>query len=144
MLRSPSSTGECGSPSRSAKAWCFRWQATHSFVTIDVVSQSQKRMRNAGTALNLTARCVWARCRKSVTHTLVKCPATTTKRTGIHQWLAQLPKPGIELDSGDAVVVRSRDTGTRPRGASGAGFQNATAVRYRLDRARKFVAAREP
>src|SRR5690348_10077680 len=32
MLRNPSSSGLCGSPSRSANAWCLRWQATHSFV----------------------------------------------------------------------------------------------------------------
>ena len=28
-LNHPSSTGECGSPSTSVKAWCLRWTATH-------------------------------------------------------------------------------------------------------------------
>ena len=36
MLRRPSRSGLCGSPSRSANAWCLRWQATHSLVTIAV------------------------------------------------------------------------------------------------------------
>ena len=55
MLRRPSISGQCGSPSRSANAWCLRWQATHSLVTIAVVSHSQMRIGKRGEVMQLHA-----------------------------------------------------------------------------------------
>ena len=41
----PCATGLCGSSCVSHLAWCLRWIATHSLVTIPVVSHSQKRKK---------------------------------------------------------------------------------------------------
>ena len=42
-LHQPSSTGECGSPSTSVKAWCLRCTATHWRGRIPVVIHTRKR-----------------------------------------------------------------------------------------------------
>src|SRR5450830_332073 len=97
MLRRPSINGLCGSPSRSANAWCLRWQATHSLVTMAVESHSHSRIGSSARKCSLTPRWVWARCRNRVTDTLVRCPATITNRIGFHHAVPQLPKSGIYL-----------------------------------------------
>ena len=41
----PRVCGLCGSSGVSTLAWCLRWIATHSLVTMPVVSHSQKRKK---------------------------------------------------------------------------------------------------
>ena len=41
----PWTCGLCGSSAVSHLAWCLRWIAAHSLVTMPVVSQSQKRKK---------------------------------------------------------------------------------------------------
>ena len=41
----PSICGLCGSSAVSHLAWCLRWMAAHSLVTVPVVSHSQKRKK---------------------------------------------------------------------------------------------------
>ncbi len=60
---SPRVCGLCGSSSVSHLAWCLRWIAAHSRVTMPVVSQSQKRKKCETTGCRSSARCAWQRCR---------------------------------------------------------------------------------
>src|SRR5687768_10817725 len=69
----PYTCGECGSSSVSQRAWCLRWIATHSFVTIAVVSQVQKRKKCDTTGCRSTPRWAAQRCRYSVTEKMVSC-----------------------------------------------------------------------
>src|SRR6476619_3826909 len=62
---------------------------------IAVVSQSQMRIGTEAMPWSRTPRCVWARWRKRVTHTFVRCPAITTNNTGIHHRLAHAPNSGM-------------------------------------------------
>ncbi len=80
----PRVCGLCGSSSVSHFAWCLRWIATHSFVTMPVVSQSQKRKKCDGIACSSSARCACARCRKIVTAAIVMWVATSVNRTISH------------------------------------------------------------
>ncbi len=73
----PRVCGLCGSSSVSHLAWCLRWIATHSRVTMPVVSQSQNRKKCDGIACSSSARCACARCRKIVTEAIVMCVATS-------------------------------------------------------------------
>ena len=41
----PRVSGLCGSSAVSTLAWCLRWIAVHSLVTMPVVSHSQKRKK---------------------------------------------------------------------------------------------------
>ena len=54
-------------------AWCLRWIATHSLVTMEVVSHSQKRKKCAGIGCRSTERWACARCKKMVTEAIVMC-----------------------------------------------------------------------
>ena len=49
----PRVCGLCGSSTVSHLAWCLRWIATHSLVTMPVVSQSQKRKKCDGIAMQV-------------------------------------------------------------------------------------------
>ena len=71
----PRVCGLCGSSTVSHLAWCLRWIATHSLVTMPVVSQSQKRKKCDGIGCRSRARCACARCRKIVTAAMVMCVA---------------------------------------------------------------------
>ena len=75
----PRVCGLCGSSSVSHFAWCLRWIATHSLVTMPVVSQSQKRKKCDGSGCRSSARCAWPRCRKIVTAAIVMCVVTSVK-----------------------------------------------------------------
>src|SRR5206468_1795919 len=65
------------------------------------------RIGSAAMACRRTPRWVCARWRKSVTQTLVKCPAITTKSTGIHHRDAHAPNSGI-AHSTDSENTNSR------------------------------------
>ena len=69
----PRVTGLCGSSTVSHLAWCLRWMATHSLVTMPVVSHSQARKKWDGIGPKSSARCACARCRKIVTAAMVTC-----------------------------------------------------------------------
>jgi hypothetical protein len=81
----PRVTGLCGSSTVSHLAWCLRWMATHSLVTMPVVSHSQKRKKCDGMACSSSARCACARCRKIVTAAIVTCVAASVNSTTCHQ-----------------------------------------------------------
>ena len=66
-------------------AWCLRWMATHSLVTMPVDSHSQKRKKCDGIACRSIARCAWARCRKMVTLAMVMWVVTSVYSTTCHQ-----------------------------------------------------------
>ena len=51
----PRVCGLCGSSTVSTLAWCLRWMATHSLVTMPVVSQSQKRKKCADSGCRSSA-----------------------------------------------------------------------------------------
>ena len=59
----PCTCGLCGSSAVSTLAWCLRWIAAHSLVTMPVVSQSQRRKKCDTTGCRSSARCAWWRCR---------------------------------------------------------------------------------
>ena len=73
----PRVCGLCGSSTVSHLAWCLRWIATHSLVTMPEPSQSQKRKKCDGMPCRSRARCAWARCRKIVTAAIVMCVVTS-------------------------------------------------------------------
>ena len=50
-------------PAVSHLAWCLRWIAAHSRVTMPVVSHSQPRKKCATAGCRSSARCAWHRCR---------------------------------------------------------------------------------
>jgi hypothetical protein len=59
--------------------------ATHSLVTMPVVSQSQKRKKCEGMGPSSIARCACVRCRKMVTEAMVMWVTTSVKISTCHQ-----------------------------------------------------------
>ena len=59
--------------------------ATHSLVTMPVVSQSQKRKKWEGIGPSSIARCACARCKKMVTEAMVMCVITKAAISTCHQ-----------------------------------------------------------
>ncbi|MNN51724.1 hypothetical protein D3C81_1663830 [compost metagenome] len=72
----PRVCGLCGSSSVSHLAWCLRWIAVHSLVTMPVVSHSQKRKKCWAIGCRSSDRCAMQRCRKMVTPAMVMCVIT--------------------------------------------------------------------
>ena len=111
----PCATGLCGSSCVSHLAWCLRWIATHSFVTMPVVSQSQKRKKCDGMACSSSARCACARCRKMVTAAMVMWVSTRLISTICHQvvctrpWAAQSIRPSRRVRN--SVIEKSQSVG---------------------------------
>ena len=73
----PRVCGLCGSSTVSHLAWCLRWMATHSLVTMPEPSHSQKRKKWDGMPCSSSERCACARCRKMVTAAIVMCVVTS-------------------------------------------------------------------
>ena len=65
--------------------------ATHSFVTMPVVSHSQARKKCDGIGPSSSARCACARCRKIVTAAIVICVATNANSSTCHQAAFSIP-----------------------------------------------------
>src|SRR3569832_1778882 len=59
--------------------------ATHSFVTMPVPSQSQKRKKCDGIGPRSIVRCACVRCRKIVTAAIVMCVVASVYSTTCHQ-----------------------------------------------------------
>src|SRR6185369_16346697 len=59
--------------------------ATHSLVTMPVLSHSQKRKKCDGMRCRSIARCAWARCRKIVTLAMVMWVVTSVYSRTCHQ-----------------------------------------------------------
>ena len=98
----PRVCGLCGSSSVSHLAWCLRWIATHSLVTMPVVSHSQKRKKCDTTGCRSRARCAWVRCRKIVTAAIVMCVSderarrrSPTTAVGTSPWATRARKSGV-------------------------------------------------
>src|ERR1051325_8161572 len=56
----PSTCGLCGSSAVSHFAWCLRWIAAHSLVTMPVVSHSQNRKKCDASGCSSSALCLAA------------------------------------------------------------------------------------
>src|SRR3954454_14081491 len=84
-LSHPLSTGECGSPSTSVKAWCLRCTATHWRGRVPVVIHTRHRNTWSTTGFKVNARCDRQRCRYTVVHTLARTetPAPMASATRI-------------------------------------------------------------
>ncbi len=67
-----STCGLCGSPSRSEKAWCLRWSATHEMTGPSIAAEpsTAKTKRKNGDVLN--ERWVKRRCMPTVTPSPVR------------------------------------------------------------------------
>src|SRR5512139_3020575 len=76
--------------------------ATHSRVTMPVLSHSQKRKKCEGMACRSRARCACARCRKIVTEAMVTCVVASVNSTICHH--AAFTKPSA---SQETLVARS-------------------------------------
>src|SRR5882672_4351087 len=88
----PWTCGLCGSSTVSHLAWCLRWIAAHSLVTMPVVSHSQKRKKWETSGCNSRARCAWQRCRKIVTAAMVTCVRASAVRIKPHQGRSNQPE----------------------------------------------------
>src|SRR5690606_38329860 len=99
----PFFTGLCGSSSVSHLAWCLRWMATHSRVTIEVVSQPQKRKKCATAGWKSTPRCAWLRCRYRVTVKMVSWVATSRYTASASQ--PGCSRPPARKSSWEAGIV---------------------------------------
>src|SRR5512139_3875398 len=87
----PLTCGLCGSSAVSHLAWCLRWMATHSLVTMPVVSHSQKRKKWLTMGCRSTARCACERCRKMVTAAMVTWVSPSVTATTPHQGKSNKP-----------------------------------------------------
>ena len=87
----PRVTGLCGSSTVSHLAWCLRWMAAHSLVTMPVVSHIQKRKKWAGIGPRSSERCAWQRCSQIVTPAMVMCVSSSVYRTSSHHVACRTP-----------------------------------------------------
>ncbi|MNV44765.1 hypothetical protein D3C71_1365340 [compost metagenome] len=96
-VSSPRVWGLWGSSTVSHLAWCLRWIATHSLVTMPVPIHSQKRKKCEGMACKSSARCACARCRKIVTAAMVMWVVARVYRMICHQARFHNPWPSQSM-----------------------------------------------
>jgi hypothetical protein len=79
--------------------------ATHSLVTMPVVSHSQKRKKCAGSACNSSARCACARCRKMVTEAMVMWVTASVNSSTCHQAACSRPSASQSTTAASWIVI---------------------------------------
>ena len=104
--------GECGSPSWSESAWCFRWSVTHCVIGPCIVMQP--RIANVDLSTGPVSNPLWVKYRwKPIVVPNAQSTYSPTSRTRSIQWNATPQRSPIAESSPSGGTITATSVTTR-------------------------------